>query len=287
MVSPARRREAVEHLERRFRVSQRRACRVVGQHRSTQRYQPRPNDFEDRLVVRMNELAGQHPRYGYRMVHALLVDEGWQVNRKRIRRLWRREGNRVPPRRAKRAGNGAIGVDGNAAWNLPAVRPAHVWSYDFLAARTSGGGPLRVLNIVDEFTRECVGAYVARSMGAAAVKANLQDAFARAGTRPAIIRSDNGREFIAASLVTWLAEQEIVAAHVAKASPQQNCFVERFNLTMRNELLDGEVLHSVTEARVVIGTWVQQLQHRASTPGPGHDVTCSLRRSAASRCPPS
>lgn len=258
MVSPTRRRAAVQHLQRRFKVSQRRACRVVGQHRSTQRYQPLPNDFEDRLVARMNELAGSHPRYGYRMVHALLVDEGWNVNRKRIERLWRREGNRVPPRRAKRAGNTGPGVDGNAAWNRPAVRPGHVWSYDFLSARTADGGPLRVLNIVDEFTRECVGAYVARSMGAAAVKANLEDAFRRLGVRPEIIRSDNGREFTAATLIDWLSDHKIVAAHVAKASPQQNCFVERFNLTMRNELLDGELFNTVTEARVVIDGWVEQ-----------------------------
>lgn len=267
MVSPARRRVAVEHLQRRFRVSQRRACLVVGQHRSTQRYQPRPDDFEARLVARMNELAGAHPRYGYRMVHALLIDEGWNINRKRIERLWRREGNRVPPRRVKRAGNAGPGVDGNAAWNLPAVRPAHVWSYDFLSARTVDGGPLRVLNIVDEYTRECVGSYVARSMGAAAVKANLQHAFQSVGARPEIIRSDNGREFTAATLVDWLRELEITPAHVAKASPQQNCFVERFNLTMRNELLDGELFHSVTEARVVIGGWVDEYNttrpHRA------------------------
>jgi putative transposase len=256
MVSPARRRDAVAYLVRRHRVSQRRACRLVGQHRSTQRYAGVPGDFELRLVKEMNELAVEYPRYGYRRVHALLVDRGWAINRKRVERLWRLEGHRVPPRRMSRPGAKAGGGAENSAWNLPALRPGHVWSYDFLGARTHNGGPLRVLNIVDEFTRECKAAHVARRIGARDVRRVLDELFAHQ-PRPAIIRSDNGREFIAEAVTGFLAESGVLAAFIEKGSPQQNCYVERFNGSMRDELLNGEEFHSVLEARVVIGEWVE------------------------------
>jgi transposase InsO family protein len=260
MVSPARRRDAVAYLRRRHQVSERRACQLVGQHRSTQRYTGVPGDFELRLVAEMNALADANPRYGYRMVHALLVENGWAINRKRIERLWRLEGHRVPPQRKKRWGNNASGVAANAAWNLPAVHPNHVWSYDFVTARTRDGKALRILNVVDEFTRECVGVHVARSIGAHDVRRFLTTLFAER-TPPRYLRSDNGREFSADLVVEWLTSRNVTAAFVEKASPQQNCFVERFNGTMRNELLNGELFHTLTEARVVIEEWVQLYNH--------------------------
>ena len=255
MVSPARRRDAVAYLCRRHKVSERRACRVVGQHRSTQRYRAQPSDFESRLVAEMHRLARAHPRFGYRMVHALLVDQGWAVNRKRVERLWRLEGLKVPPARKKRWGNDATGVGANSAWALPALAPGHVWSYDFVSLRTRDGAPLRVLNVVDEFTRECVGVHVARNIGTRQVRRFLEQLFAEQGC-PDIIRSDNGREFSSAELVDWLTKQGVTAAFIAKASPQQNCYIERFNGTMRDQLLNGEEFHSVLEARVVITEWV-------------------------------
>lgn len=138
-MSPIRRRDAVAFLVRRHRVSERRACRVVGQHRSTQRYVAVPGDFEVRLIKSMRQLAEEHPRWGYRRIHALLVADGWEVNLKRVERLWRLEGLRVPDRNKHRATKGG-GSDANSAWALPAVRPNHVWSYDFVAARTVDGG---------------------------------------------------------------------------------------------------------------------------------------------------
>lgn len=278
MVSPARRRDAVAYLCRRHKVSERRACRVVGQHRSTQRYVPQPDDYESQLVVEMNRHAAANPRWGYRMIHSLLVADGWAVNRKRIERLWRLEGHRVPPARKKRWGNDASGVAANAAWNLPSVHPNHVWSYDFVTARTVDGGPLRILNIVDEFTRECVGSYVARSIGAHDVRRYLERSFARWG-KPTFLRSDNGREFTADSLVTWLVDQDVTPAFVEKASPQQNCFVERFNGTMRNELLNGELFHTVTEARVVIADWADRFNH--DRPHRGHRMKTPAAFAAA------
>jgi transposase InsO family protein len=236
-------------------VSERRACRVVDQHRSTQRYEPQPAELELRLVKRMNELAAAHPRYGYRRVWALLRTEGFLVNRKRVQRLWRLEGHRVPPRRSQRLGKKAQGTAENASWNRPATRPNEIWSYDFMSSLTRDGRPLRILNVVDEYTRVAVGCRVARSIGAREVIAELERLFAKHG-KPAVLRSDNGREFIAASLGEWLAEQNVQTAFIEKGSPQQNPFVERFNGTMRDELLNGEEFDSLLEARVVISNWV-------------------------------
>jgi len=213
-----------------------------------------PADFEVRLVKRMNELATKHPRWGYRVVWTLLKAEGWDINRKRVERLWRLEGHRVPPRRTQASGKKAQGLAVNAIWNLTATRPNQIWSYDFMGSRLRNGNPFRVLNIVDEFTREALACRVDRSISSADVVAELVRLFAERG-KPETLRSDNGREFIAATLVGWLVEQGVTAAFIEKGSPQQNAFVERFNGTMRDELLNGEVFESVLEARVVIGTW--------------------------------
>jgi putative transposase len=254
-VSPARRRDAVRFLVKRRRVSERRACRVVGQHRSTQRYAALPAEYELRLVARMNEIAAAHPRWGYRRVWSLLRSEGWRVNRKRIERLWRLEGHRVPPRRSQASGKRAQGTAENASWNRPATRPNDVWSYDFMGSRTRDGGALRILNVVDEHTRVALGCRVARSIGARDVIAELERLFEQYG-RPQVLRSDNGREFIAASLAAWLAERGVKTAFIEKGSPQQNPFVERFNGTVRDEVLNGEEFDSLLEARVVIANWV-------------------------------
>lgn len=255
-MSPARRRDAVAYLVRRHKVSERRACRVVGQHRSTQRYVGQVSDFETKLVRAMVGLAETHPRWGYRQIHALLVDEGWAVNRKRIERLWRREGLRVPPAKAKKSGKKAGGGADNAIWNLPALHPDHVWAFDFMGDHTVDGVPMRILNIVDEFTRRCVGCHVAPSIGAGRVRQVLERTFAAHG-RPEVIRSDNGREFIADSLQAWLGGQGVTSAFVEPASPQQNVIIERFNGTMRRECVNVEEFDSVLEARVVIGQWVE------------------------------
>lgn len=256
-MSPARRREAVRYLQRRHSVSERRACRVLGQHRSTQRYRGVPADLEVGLVRRMNALAERHPRYGYRRIWALLRSEGWVINRKRIERLWRLEGHRVPPRRSMASGKKAQGQALNAAWNLPATRPNDVWSYDFMGARLRSGGTLRILNVVDEFTRMALGCRVGSSIGARDVVACLTELFQIHG-RPRVIRSDNGREFIAETVVSWLRDQGVIPAFIEKGSPQQNPFVERFNGSMRDEKLNGEDYNSVLEARVMLEEWIRE-----------------------------
>ena len=177
------------------------------------------------------------------------------MNRKRIERLWRLEGHRVPPRRSSNPSSRAQGTAEQAIWNLPAMRPNHVWSYDFMSGRTRDGGSLRILNVVDEYTRVALGSRVARSIGARDVIAELERLFEQHG-KPQLLRSDNGREFVAASLGEWLAEHGVQTAFIEKGSPQQNAFVERFNGTMRDEVLNGEEFASLLEARVVIGEWL-------------------------------
>lgn len=199
----------------------------------------------------MTKLAEKHPRWGYRTIHELLVAEGWPVNKKRIERLWRQEGLQVPPQRQQSSGQKAIGEQANSAWMLPALYPNHVWSYDFVAARTADGGPLRILNVLDEHTRVSLGSLVARHIGARSVESHLTKLFAEHG-KPKFIRADNGREFIADTLQEWLGEQKVRPVFIEKASPQQNCYIERFNGTQRREVLNGELFHSVLEARVVI-----------------------------------
>jgi putative transposase len=251
---------------RRYKVSERRACRLLGQHRSTQRYVAVSSPEEKRLIAAMNKLADQHPRWGYRAITKLLQNDGWKVNAKRIERLWRLEGHRLPPAKAKKSGQKAIGVGDNSSRNRPALAANHIWSYDFMSARVRRGGSIRILNVVDEFTRVSLGSKVARSIGACSVVAHLEGLFELYG-KPAGIRSDNGREFISATVLEYLTEQDVEPIFIEKASPQQNPFVERFNGTMRRELLDVEEFNNITEARVVIDNWTVEYNdcrpHRA------------------------
>jgi transposase InsO family protein len=214
----------------------------------------------------MRRLSEAHPRWGYRQIHALLVAEGWKVNRKRIERLWRLEGLRVPPSKTKTSGRKAGGGSQNAIWNLPALYPDHIWTFDFMTDRTVDGVAFRILNVVDEYTRVCVECDVARNIGARRVIWVLERLFAD-GVKPKIIRSDNGPEFIARVLGTWLGEQGVSSAFVEKGSPQQNAFIESFNAGMRRECLNVEEFHSVLEARVVIAAHVEEYntvrRHRA------------------------
>ena len=206
--------------------------------------------------MRMNELADRHPRYGYRRVWALFRHEGWVVNRKRIERLWRLEGHRIPPPH-KGSGKKADGTAAGAVWNTPASAPNHGWSYDFISTVTADGASLRILSVVDEFTRRALVSHVARHIGAGEVVATLEVLFGKHG-RPVFIRSDNGREFIAETTRSWLAAHRVQPIFIEKGSPQQNPYVERFNGTMRDELLNGEHFDTVLEAKVMIAGWAHE-----------------------------
>jgi len=280
MVSPARRRDAANHLVRRFNISERRACQLVEIHRSTKRYRPETPESEAIIVAAMNELAAMHPRWGYRSVAKLMRDQGLAVNVKRIERLWRQEGHRLPPRRLKESGQKARGVGQNSSKNRPALRPNHTWTYDFVSTRVRRGGKIRILNVLDEFTRVSLGSAVSRSIGATAVIAHLEELFERHGA-PQAIRSDNGREFIASSVVEWLAARGVEVVFIEKASPQQNPFIERFNGTMRRDLLNVEEFENVTEARVLVNQFNEEYNyerpHRALNMKTPHEFAQSYK----------
>ena len=259
-MSPSRRRDAVAHLKRRHRVSERRACSVVGQHRSTNRHRPDAGAFERRLVKRLHELAAAHPQEGYKTIWRRLRLEGWRVNHKRVWRLWRQEGLKQPEKQA--SGRHAEGVAENAMWKRRAEHPDHIWAYDFMSGHTTDGQSFRILNIVDEYTRELVSCTVERSIGSRRVQQVMTSLFTRQRRKPRIIRSDNGPEFIATHLTGWLGDEGVECAFIAKGRPNQNGIVERLNGLMRRHVLDAEDLNTLLEARVVITNWATEYNHR-------------------------
>jgi putative transposase len=250
-LSPARRRACVEHIVHTMGVSERRTCAALGQHRSTQRKAPRGRDDEERLTADTIELARQYGRYGYRKVAALLRDAGWLVNAKRVERIWKREGLKVPPRQPKR---GRLWLADGSCIRLRPERPNHVWSYDFVEDRTHDGRKFRLLNVLDEFTHECLAIRVGRKLKAADVIDVLSDLFILRGV-PGHIRSDNGPEFVAKAVQGWITAVGAKTAYIAPGSPWENGYVESFNARLRDELLDGEIFYTLREAEVVIESW--------------------------------
>ena len=234
-------------------VSERRACRVLGQHRSTQRHVPRGREDEERLVADMIELARQYGRYGYRRVAVLLRDAGWSVSDGRIERLWQREGLKVPRKQPKR---GRLWFNDGCCIRLRAEHPNHVWSYDFVHHRTDDGRPFRTLNIMDEFSRECLSIRVKRKLNATDVIDVLTDLFILRGV-PAYIRSDNGPEFIAQAVRDWISAVGAQTAYITPGSPWENGYIESFNARLRDELLNGEIFYSLKEAQIIIEAWRQ------------------------------
>ena len=253
MVSPGRRRACVEHVARHLGVSERRACAALGQHRSAQRKAPRIPDEEARLTAEIVELARRFGRYGYRRITALLRQAGWAVNRKRVERIWRREGLKVPPRQPKR---GRLWLNDGSCVRLRPERPDHVWAYDFVEDRTRDGRKFRMLCVVDEFTREALAIRVARKLTSADVIDVLADLFVARGV-PAHVRSDQGPECVAAAVQGWIAGVGAATAYIEKASPWENGYVESFNGKLRDELLNGEVFSTLREAQVLIEEWRQ------------------------------
>ncbi len=232
-------------------VSERRACRVLGQARSTHRHRGRTAEDEPRLVARLIELATQYGRYGYRRITGLLRGEGWPVNHKRVERLWRREGLKVPQKQPKR---GRLWLtDGSCIRRRPVYRH-HVWAYDFLTARTHDGRPLKILAVVEEYTRECLALVVARRLRSTEVLETLAELFVTYGV-PAHIRSDNGPEFTATLIRQWLAALTVETLFIEPGSPWENGYVESFNGKLRDELLDREVFYTLTEAKILIERW--------------------------------
>jgi len=225
---------------------------VLGQHRSTQRRIPTGPDDEERLTADIVELARQYGRYGYRKIAELLrTTAGLVVNDKRVERIWRREGLKVPAKQPKRS---RLWLADGSCLRLRAERPNHVWSYDFVEDRTHEGRKYRMLNIIDEFTHECLAIRIDRKLKSVDVIDVLSDLFILRGV-PERLRSDNGPEFVAKAVQDWIAAVGAKAAYIAPGSPWENGFIESFNARLRDELLDGEIFYSLAEARIVVESW--------------------------------
>jgi len=258
MVGPQGRRRAAESVRSEHGYSERRACEVADLARSTARYAAEIDGEQRRLIERMHELSRLHPRYGYRRIWARLRREGWRVNRKRVQRLWRLEGLKVPPKPRKQR---AAGHSGNSCMRRSAEHPNHVWTCDFVADQTEDGRMLRFLSVVDEFTRESLALEVERSMGAAEVIAILAGLIAERGA-PVLLRSDNGGESIARSVQRWLAEAGVETAYIAPGSPWENAYVESFHGKLRDELLGREIFTGLPEAKLPATDYRQHYNHR-------------------------
>jgi len=243
-------------------VSERRTCRVLGQHRSTQRYDKHLANDDEILRARIVDLASQYGRYGYRRVTALLRNEDWVVNHKRVERIWRREGLKVPQKQPKR---GCLWLNDGSVVRLWPLFPKHVWSYDFMEDRTHNGVKFRILNIIDEYTRVYLVVRVARRLTHRDVLKALNGLFIRRGV-PVHIRSDNGSEFTAKRVRAWLAKQQIKPLFIEPGSPWENGYIESFNGKMRDELLDGEIFYSLIDGGKGLDRDVaRRVQHSQTT----------------------
>ena len=232
-------------------VSERRACRVIGQPRSTQRRPPRTAEDEARLTADIIELATTYGRYGYRRITALLRQAGWVVNKKRVERIWQREGLKVPRRQPKK---GRLWLNDGSCIRLRPERANHVWAYDFVEDRTHDGRKLRMLCVVDEFSREALAIRVNRRLNSSDVIETLAELMLERGT-PTHIRSDNGPEFVAKAVREWIAAVGARTAYIEPGSPWENGYVESFNSKLRDELLNGEIFYSLKEAQILIEAW--------------------------------
>jgi len=232
-------------------VSERRACRVLGQPRSSQRREPHVSDDEPRLIKDMVRLASEYGRYGYRRVTKLLHWEGWNVNHKRVERLWKQEGLKVPQKQPKRR---RLWLGDGSCIRLRAAHKNHVWTYDFVHARTHDGRAFRMLTLIDEHTRECLAIDVRRKLNSEDVLERLSDLFIRRGT-PDYIRSDNGPEFTANKVREWLGRVAVKTLFIEPGSPWENGYIESFNGKQRDELLNLEIFDTLLEAKVLIERW--------------------------------
>ena len=253
-----RRRRAIEHVTMVMDVSERRVCRVAGQHRSTQRRTAPPNPYRDRLVARMRDLAMANLRRGRHYIMRLLRKERLSVGTRLMKRLWRTEGLLVPRKRVKRR---RIGTGENGIVRRRATRSNEVWGMDFVQDWTADGRPLRMLVVLDEYTRKCLAIEVRRRLRGKDVVAVLDELTAIRGA-PAHLRADNGPEMISKAVKEWCASSGTDALYIDPRSPWQNGIVESFNGRLRDELLSSEIFDTLAEARYLIDRWRLFYNHR-------------------------
>ena len=240
-------------------ISERRACRVLGQSRTTQRYQSQRPAADRKLLQAMRRIADRRPRFGSPRTHRLLQALGWRVNHKRVERIWQEENMQVPHKQHKRRRLPSGGSE-NSCVRKRTEHKDHVWSYDFVADRLENGRQIRMLVVMDEFTRECLAIEVSRSFTAKQVIEVLRYLFAVRGT-PKFVRSDNGPEFVAKELRKWLDQADVKTLFITPGSPWENGYVESFNGKLRDELLNQELFLSLEEARWVVDRWRLDYNH--------------------------
>lgn len=247
----------MHHLQATFTVSERRAARIVGVSRSTVRYQARLPDDEPRLLTRMEAFVRKHPRYGYRRIGDLLRREGFRANPKRIYRLWKREGYRVPRCQHKRR---RLGASENACHRHRPEHENHIWTLDFIFDRDEHGRSLKWLSIVDEYTRVCPTLLCARNITATDVIDELIGLMQTRGV-PAHVRADNGPEFIARAIRAWLARAQVGTLYVEPGAPWENGYVESFHARLRDEFLNAESFANLREAQALGERWRREYNH--------------------------
>jgi putative transposase len=241
-------------LQEKLGISERRACGVIGQPRATQRRVLSVRNDDEALRAAIVTLAVRYGRYGYRRITALLRRDGWQVNHKRVERIWRQEGLKVPQKQPKR---GRLWLNDGACVRLRPTHRNHVWSYDFVADRTQDGRAIKILTVIDEYSRESLAIVAARKIKSDDVLHCLTDLFVKHGP-PEHIRSDNGPEFTAKAVRNWLGRIGVKTLFIEPGSPWENGYNESFNGKLRDEVLNGEIFYTLREAQVIIEGWRQE-----------------------------
>jgi len=263
-------------------VSERRACQVISQPRMTQRYKTKQPDKDKALTAEIRRLAKKHKRYGYRMITAKLRQDNWNVNHKRVQRIWQKEGLQVPYRRKFKK---AKGSSQNSCAVKKAQYPNHVWTYDFTSDRTEDGRSLKLLTVLDEFTRESPAIELGRSIRARDVIAVLEYLFMVRGV-PEFIRSDNGPEFIADAVKKWLQKKRVGTLYIEPGSPWENGYIESFNGKLRDEILNREVFYSVKEAKVLVENWRLEYNNHRPHSGLGYMTPAGFAASCIASASP-
>ena len=276
----------MEGIRAKYGLSERQSCRIVGQPRGTQRYTAIVRADEDALTRAIISLASQYGRYGYRRITSLLADAGWQVGCDRVQRIWRREGLKVPRKQKPR---GRLWLNDGSCIRLRPRHRNHVWSYDFVEAQTHDGRKVRLMTLIDEFTRECLAIRVARRINSFGVIETMADVMLTRGV-PEHVRSDNGAEMTAKVVRSWFATLGAKTLYIEPGSPWENGYCESFNGRLRDECLNGEIFYSLKEASVVIEQWRNHyntirphssLDYRPSAPQTSSPTTLHLDRSTA------
>ena len=275
-MSPARRRDSVARIEESHGVSERRACAVTSQHRSTQRYARKASNDGPLLLKAMTRLVTENPRSGCRAITARLRMEGWRVNYKRVHRLWKREGFKVPRKARKKR---AIGDSSNACDRRIATARNDVWTWDFIHDRLTDGRAIKCLTMIDEYTRECLSLDMRRSYRGRDVVDTLSRLMGERGI-PKHIRSDNGSEFIAREVKKWLETFAVEAMYIEPGAPWQNGYIESFNSRVRDEFLEMNYFTTMTEARSLAAIW----KERYNTKRPHSSLNYLPPQTFAERC---